>query len=213
MSPTCRLFVAATAITEISSAALRPTIAPPSTTPVAGSERIFTNPRASPLINDFGVGGERHLGDAQLAARRERFGLGHADLGDLGIGEDRLGRLVVVEVAVGPGGEAHHVLGDLAALHRRDRRKRQPARDVARGIDVRHVGLAVAVARDVAVGVDHHAGRLAVELLGVGQRTDREQRVRAVDGATVVARDEHLVALAADRHRARALQAASRPGG
>ena len=39
-----------------------------------------------------------------------------------------------------------------------------------------------------------------------GQRPDREQRVRAVDRAAVVARDEHLVALAPDRDRARALQ-------
>ena len=54
MSTTFRWFVTATAITEISSAALRPTIAPPSTTPVAGSERIFTKPRVSPLISDFG---------------------------------------------------------------------------------------------------------------------------------------------------------------
>ena len=90
MSTTLRLFVTATAITEISSAALRPTIAPPSTTPVAGSERIFTKPRVSPLMSDFGFDGERHLRDAQLAAGRERFRLGDADLGDLGIGEDRL---------------------------------------------------------------------------------------------------------------------------
>ena len=43
----------ATAITEISSAALRPTIEPPSTTPVAGSEMIFTKPRGSPLMSAF----------------------------------------------------------------------------------------------------------------------------------------------------------------
>ena len=41
----------ATASTLISSAALRPTIEPPRTTPVAGSERIFTNPRGSPSIS------------------------------------------------------------------------------------------------------------------------------------------------------------------
>ena len=41
----------ATATTLISSAAPRPTIAPPSTTPVAGSERIFTKPRGSPSIS------------------------------------------------------------------------------------------------------------------------------------------------------------------
>ena len=55
MSSTCRPLVTATASTLISSAALRPTIEPPSTTPVAGSERIFTKPRASPLINAFAL--------------------------------------------------------------------------------------------------------------------------------------------------------------
>ena len=44
MSLTFKLFVTAMASTEISSAAWRPTIEPPSTTPVAGSEMIFTNP-------------------------------------------------------------------------------------------------------------------------------------------------------------------------
>ena len=206
MSPTCSLFVAATAITEMSSAALRPTIAPPSTTPVAGSERIFTKPRASPLMSDFGFDENGTFVTRSLRPGGERLGFGHADFGDLGIGEDRLRGLVVVEVPVGTGGEAHHVLGDLAALHRRDRRQRQPARDVARRIDVRDVGLAVPVAGDVAALVDHDAGRVAAELLGVRHRTDREQRVRTVDGATVVAGDEHLVAFAADRGRARALQ-------
>ena len=45
----------ARAITEISSAAWRPTIEPPSTTPVAGSERIFTKPRGSLLISALAV--------------------------------------------------------------------------------------------------------------------------------------------------------------
>ncbi len=40
----------ARASTEISSAAWRPTIEPPITTPVAGSDTIFTNPRESLLI-------------------------------------------------------------------------------------------------------------------------------------------------------------------
>ena len=44
MSLTVSPLVTATAITLMSSAALRPTIEPPSTTPVAGSERIFTKP-------------------------------------------------------------------------------------------------------------------------------------------------------------------------
>src|SRR5438105_2789447 len=50
MSVTRRPAVTARAITEISSAAWRPTIDPPSTTPVAGSLTIFTNPRGSLLI-------------------------------------------------------------------------------------------------------------------------------------------------------------------
>ena len=55
MSLTFRLAVTASAITLISSAAWRPTIEPPSTTPVAGSEMIFTKPRGSLLISAFGV--------------------------------------------------------------------------------------------------------------------------------------------------------------
>ena len=51
MSVTFRPAVTARAITEISSAAWRPTIDPPSTTPVAGSEMILTNPRGSSLIS------------------------------------------------------------------------------------------------------------------------------------------------------------------
>src|SRR5438045_35663 len=50
MSPAFRPAVTAKAITEMSSAAWRPTIEPPSTTPVAGSDRIFTKPRGSLLI-------------------------------------------------------------------------------------------------------------------------------------------------------------------
>ena len=51
MSSTFRPFATATAMIPISSAALRPTIDPPSTTPRAGSEMIFTNPRGSPLMS------------------------------------------------------------------------------------------------------------------------------------------------------------------
>ncbi len=211
MSTAFRWFVTATAMTEISSAALRPTIAPPSTTPVAGSERIFTKPRVSPLISAFGFAENGHLGDPELAARRERLGLGHADLGDLGVGEDGLRGLVVVEVAVGPRGESHHVLGDLAALHRRDRRQRQTSGDVARGVDVRQVRLAVTVAGDVAVLVDLDARGLAPEALGVGHRADAQQGVRSVDGPTVVAGDEDLVVVATHRDRARALQQLDAP--
>src|SRR3546814_2559818 len=47
--------VAARAIAEVSSAACRPTIDPPSTTPVAGSETIFTNPRGAALMRALAV--------------------------------------------------------------------------------------------------------------------------------------------------------------
>ena len=50
MSVTLRLAVTARARTEISSDAFWPTIEPPSTTPVAGSEMIFTKPRGSPSM-------------------------------------------------------------------------------------------------------------------------------------------------------------------
>ena len=67
----------------------------------------------------------------------EGVGLGQPHVGDLGLGEDGRRRLLVVEVAVGPGVQAQGVLGDLAALHGRDRRQRQLARQVAGGVDVR----------------------------------------------------------------------------
>ena len=51
MSVTVRPFVTAMARTEINSAACRPTIEPPSTTPVAGSDTIFTKPRGSSLMS------------------------------------------------------------------------------------------------------------------------------------------------------------------
>ncbi len=178
MSTTFRWFVTATAITEINSAALRPTIAPPSTTPVAGSERIFDEAARVAVDQRLRVGRERHLRHPQLAARRERLGLGDADLGDLGIGEDRLRGLVVVEVTVCTRGESHHVLGDLAPLHRRDRRQRQAAGDVAGGVDVRQVRLAVPVPGNVTVVVDLDARGLAPESFAVRHRADAKQRVR-----------------------------------
>jgi hypothetical protein len=70
------------------------------------------------------VRGERHLRHPQLAPGRERLCFGDADLGDLGVGEDRLRGLVVVEMAVRTRRQTHHVLGDLPSLHRRYRRQR-----------------------------------------------------------------------------------------
>src|SRR5205823_9534112 len=51
MSVTFKLAVTASAMTEMSSAAWRPTIEPPSTTPVYGSLRILTKPRGSLLMS------------------------------------------------------------------------------------------------------------------------------------------------------------------
>ncbi len=55
MSDTRRWAVTASAITEISSAAWRPTMEPPSTTPVAGSEMILTKPVGSSLMRALGA--------------------------------------------------------------------------------------------------------------------------------------------------------------
>ena len=51
MSWTFRLALTANATTEISSAACCPTIEPPNTCPVLGSETIFTKPRGSLLMS------------------------------------------------------------------------------------------------------------------------------------------------------------------
>ena len=160
---------------------------------------ILTKPRKSLLINAFGVAAERHLGDADLAADGERVGLGEADVGDLRLGEDRAGRLVVVEMAVGHLLQAHHVLGDLATLHRGDTAERKLAADVARRVDVRHVALAVAVDRDEPTGVDLDTGRIEPEAVAVGNRPDRQHGVRAVHDPAVVATHDDRVAAAFDR--------------
>ena len=74
----------------MSSAALRPTIAPPSTTPVAGSERIFTKPRESPLISAFGFDENGTFVTRSLRPAANASASATPDVGDLGIGEDRL---------------------------------------------------------------------------------------------------------------------------
>ena len=51
MSVTFKFAVTASAMTAISSAAWRPTMEPPRTTPVAGSDRILTKPRESLLMS------------------------------------------------------------------------------------------------------------------------------------------------------------------
>ena len=101
-------------------------------------------------MSAFGVAENGTLVTRILRPDGERLGLGQPDVGDLGLGEDGRRRLVVVEVAVLDGVQAHHVLGHLAALHGGDRRQRQLAAHVAGGVDVRHVALAVVVDGDVA---------------------------------------------------------------
>ena len=104
------------------------------------------------------------------------------------------------------GVEAHEVLRDLAALHRRDRRQRQPSRQVTRGVDVPHVGLAVVVHGDVAVRVHLDTRVGEAERLAVGDGADREHGVGSDHDAAVVTRDAHRVAFTVDRGGARALQ-------
>ena len=206
MSTTLSPFVTATAITEISSAALRPTIEPPSTTPVAGSEMIFTKPRGVALDERLRVRGERHLRHPDLPTGRESLRLGQPDVGDLGLGEDRRGGLLVVEVAVSPRVHSHQVLGDLASLHRRDGGQRELAREVAGRVDVGDVRQAVVVHHDVAGCVDVDPHLVEPEIFGVRDRADRQHHVRRIDAAAVVTRDEHPLVGAGRRLRPRALQ-------
>ena len=81
---------------------------------------------AAPVVIDqrFRRRAEWHLRDANLATSRKRVGLGEADVGDLGLGEDCAGRLVVVEMAMRDLLQTEHVLGHLAPLHRGHRRQR-----------------------------------------------------------------------------------------
>ena len=185
----------ATAITEISSAAWRPTIEPPSTTPVAGSLMSFTKPRGSLLINALAEAENGTFVVRTLRPAANASASAEPDVGDLGLGEDGGGRLVVVEVPVLAGVQSHHVLGHLAALHRRHRRQRQLPRDVAGGVDVAHVRDAVLVDRDVAAAVDLDAGLLEAEAVAVGDAPDAEQHVRAGDGPPVVAADDDPAAV------------------
>ncbi len=188
-------------MTEISSAARSPTIEPPSTTPGGRVGEDLDEPPGVAVDEGPGVGGEGHLGHPDLATQGEGLGLGQAHVGDLGLGEDGAGRLVVVEVAVLAGVEPHDVLGHLAPLGGCDRRQRQLPGQVAGGVDVAHVRLAVLVHRHVATVVDLDAGFGEPEPLGVRDGADGEQGVRSVDHAPVVALDDHAVVL--DRHTGR----------
>ena len=84
----------------MSSAAWRPTIEPPSTTPVAGSDTSLTNPRESLLMSAFAVVANGTLVTRTLRPSANASASARPDVRDLGIGEDRRRRLVVVEVAV-----------------------------------------------------------------------------------------------------------------
>ena len=88
MSVTLRLAVTARAITEISSAAPRPTIEPPEHHAGGGVGHDLHEAARVAVDEGPGVGRERHLGDPDLAADGEGLGLGQADVGDLGLGED-----------------------------------------------------------------------------------------------------------------------------
>ena len=124
MSVTFRLAVTASAITEINSDA--PLSDDRSAEHNAGGRIGHDLDEATRVAVDErpGVGGERHLRHPDLATDGEGLGLGQAHVGDLGLGEDRAGRLVVVEMAMLTRVEAHHVFGDLATLHRRHRGQR-----------------------------------------------------------------------------------------
>src|SRR3546814_20562365 len=109
------------------------------------------------------------------------------DVGDLGLGEDGRGGLVVVEVPVLAGVQAHDVLGDLAPLHRRDRRQREATGEVTGDVDVRDVRLEVLVVVEEAPLVDVDAGQLAAEPFAFGHRADAEDGMAARGGAAVAA--------------------------
>ena len=193
-SLTLRPAVTARATTEISSEAWLPTTEPPRMTPVAGSEIIFTKPRGSSLMSaraeapkgTFVTRIFRPLANASASAK--------PDVGDLRLGEHRRGRLVVVDVAVLPSMQAHYVLGHLASLHGGHRGKRQFARNVAGGVDVGDIGLAVLVDGDVTPFVDFHAGPLEAELFGIGHRAHGQQDVAPPGHPAVVTLDHHPAA-------------------
>ena len=84
----------------MSSAAWRPTIEPPSTTPVAGSQTIFTKPRLSLSISALALAENGTLVTRTLRPSAKASASARPDVGDLGLGEDGRRGLVVVEVAV-----------------------------------------------------------------------------------------------------------------
>ncbi len=206
MSVTFKPFVTASARTPMSSAALRPTIEPPRTTPVAGSDTIFTNPRGSPLMSAFAFELNGTLVDADLAARSEGLRFGEPDVRDLGFGEHRGRRLLVVEVAMRSVVHPHQVLGDLAALHRGHRRQRQLPGDVADRVDVGDVRQAVVVHDDEPGLVALHTRGVEPEVLGVGDRSDGQHGMRRVDDTPVLTHHAHTVVGAVDAARARPLR-------
>ena len=134
---------------------------------------------------------EQHLGDALVAAERQRAAgrrprehalavldarglglvLGDPDPGDLGVGVGHRRDHRGVEEARHAGRDLG---GDLALVHRLVRQHRL-ADDVADGEDVRHVGALLLVDRDEAALVDEHAGVLGADQLAVGPPPDRDQ--------------------------------------
>ena len=106
------------------------------------------------------------------------------------------------------GVQAHDPLGDLAALHRSDRREGQLAAYITGGVDVRCARDTVVVDRDVPAVVDRHPGSVEVEPVRVGHGTDRQHGVRgAHDTAVVTAHDDDVVLVVSfDRRRPGALE-------
>ena len=82
-------------------------------------------------------------------------------------------------MAVGNLLQTHHVLGHLAALHRGHTAERQLAADIAGGIDVRHVALAMTVDRDEPAAVGLDAGVVEAEPFRVGYGANCEKGVAA----------------------------------
>ena len=205
MSVTRSPAVTARAITEISSAACRPTIEPPSTTPGRRVADDLHEPARVVVDERLRRRRERHLRRAHLAAGGERVGLGQPDVGDLGLGEDRRGRLVVVEVAVlACAGPSRARRSCVPAWRRPTTAAASPTR--RRGVHVRHVRLAVVVDRDVAAR-RQHAGGVEAEPFGVRDRPDGEQRVGACGVPAVVAlHDDAITRRLLDRHGPRAFQ-------